>query len=44
MLDAIAEPLGYRQLNELWRTVALQDMLRRKRGWGEQRRRGFAVR
>jgi CheY-like chemotaxis protein len=44
MLDAIAEPLGYRQLNELWRTVALWDLLRRKRGWGEQRRRGFAVR
>jgi hypothetical protein len=44
MLDAIAEPLGYRQLNELWRIVALWDLLRRKRGWGEHRRRGFAVR
>jgi cellulose synthase/poly-beta-1,6-N-acetylglucosamine synthase-like glycosyltransferase len=36
------ESVGYRQLNELWRTLGLVDLTRRKRGWGAQRRRGFA--
>lgn len=38
---AVVENLGYRQLNDVWRLVGLVEVLRRKRDWGEQRRRGF---
>ena len=39
---SVAENFGYRQLNDLWRTIAYVDLLRRRRGWGVQKRRGFA--
>jgi cellulose synthase/poly-beta-1,6-N-acetylglucosamine synthase-like glycosyltransferase len=38
---ALVENLGYRQLNEVWCLTGLVDVLRRRRGWGVQRRRGF---
>jgi cellulose synthase/poly-beta-1,6-N-acetylglucosamine synthase-like glycosyltransferase len=37
----VVENLGYRQLNDLWRVLALVDLARRKQGWGVQRRRGI---
>jgi hypothetical protein len=39
---AVVENLGYRQLNDVWRVAGLWDVARRRREWGEQRRRGFA--
>jgi cellulose synthase/poly-beta-1,6-N-acetylglucosamine synthase-like glycosyltransferase len=41
MFFTIVENLGYRQLNDLWRVLALVDLARRKQGWGAQRRRGI---
>jgi cellulose synthase/poly-beta-1,6-N-acetylglucosamine synthase-like glycosyltransferase len=41
-LVAVLEAVSYRQLNDLWRTVAYADIARGKRGWGAQQRRGFA--
>lgn len=38
---AVFENIGYRQLNDLWRMLALVDLARRKRGWGAQVRRGI---
>lgn len=38
---ALLENVGYRQLNDLWRTLGLVDLLRRKKGWGAQQRRGI---
>jgi cellulose synthase/poly-beta-1,6-N-acetylglucosamine synthase-like glycosyltransferase len=38
---AVVENLGYRQLNELWRLAAFVEVVRGKRQWGAQRRRGF---
>lgn len=38
---AVVENLGYRQLNDLWRTLAFVDLARRRKGWGAQRRRGI---
>jgi cellulose synthase/poly-beta-1,6-N-acetylglucosamine synthase-like glycosyltransferase len=38
---ALAENLGYRQLLTVWRVLALVDVARRRRGWGEMRRRGL---
>jgi hypothetical protein len=38
---SVVENLGYRQLNDLWRTIAFVDLARRKKGWGAQRRRGI---
>jgi cellulose synthase/poly-beta-1,6-N-acetylglucosamine synthase-like glycosyltransferase len=40
---AVAENFGYRQLNDLWRTIAYVDLARRRSGWGVQRRRGFST-
>ena len=39
---AILENFGYRQLNDLWQTLAFVDLARRRRQWGEMRRRGLA--
>jgi hypothetical protein len=39
---SIWENLGYRQLTAVWRVLGLWDALRRTRGWGAQKRRGFA--
>lgn len=38
---AVLENLGYRQLVAFWRTLALADLVRRKKAWGAQRRRGI---
>jgi hypothetical protein len=35
------ESIGYRQLNDWWRTMGVFDLLRRRKGWGVQERRGF---
>ena len=40
LLFAVVENFGYRQLTDLWRVVAFGDVLRRRRSWGEMRRRG----
>jgi cellulose synthase/poly-beta-1,6-N-acetylglucosamine synthase-like glycosyltransferase len=39
---AVVENFGYRQLVDVWRAWALVDIARRKQGWGEMKRRGFA--
>lgn len=41
LLYSVVENFGYRQLNDLWRVIALVDLARRKQGWGTQRRRGI---
>lgn len=41
LVFAVLENLGYRQLVSLARAKAFLDIGRRKRSWGEQRRRGF---
>jgi cellulose synthase/poly-beta-1,6-N-acetylglucosamine synthase-like glycosyltransferase len=41
VLYTVVENLGYRQLNDLWRVLALVDLARRTTGWGVQRRRGI---
>ena len=41
LLFSVLENFGYRQLNDLWRVLALFDLARRKQGWGAQRRRGI---
>ncbi len=38
---SIWENLGYRQLNDLWRVLGLIDVVRRRKSWGAQQRRGF---
>jgi cellulose synthase/poly-beta-1,6-N-acetylglucosamine synthase-like glycosyltransferase len=38
---AVVENIGYRQLNDFWRLLALVDLARRKQGWGAQVRRGI---
>ena len=43
MLYAVGEGLGYRQLNDVWRTIAYVDIARGKKSWGAQERRGFAA-
>jgi hypothetical protein len=41
LVMALAENLGYRQLLTAWRVLGLVDVARRRRGWGEMRRRGL---
>ena len=43
LVFSVVENLGYRQLVTLWRALAVVDVARRERGWGEQRRRGVAA-
>lgn len=38
---AVAENVGFRQLNDFWRLLALVDLARRTQGWGAQQRRGI---
>ncbi len=38
---SVFENLGYRQLNDLWRTLAFVDLARRTTTWGAQKRRGI---
>jgi cellulose synthase/poly-beta-1,6-N-acetylglucosamine synthase-like glycosyltransferase len=40
---AVLENLGYRQLNELWRLLAMVEIVRGRRDWGLHRRRGFTT-
>jgi cellulose synthase/poly-beta-1,6-N-acetylglucosamine synthase-like glycosyltransferase len=40
---SLIDNLGYRQLNDFWRILALGDVLRGRRDWGEQSRRGFST-
>lgn len=39
---AVLEGVGYRQISTLWRARGLVSALRRKKGWGEMTRKGFA--
>ena len=41
LMFTVVENFGYRQLQAVWRAQATFDFLRKKRGWGEMRRRGF---
>jgi hypothetical protein len=41
---SLVENLGYRQLVDVWRLVGLVDVLRGRKDWGSQQRRGFGVR
>ncbi|MEZ0276399.1 MAG: glycosyltransferase family 2 protein [Roseimicrobium sp.] len=41
-IGAIVENFGYRQLNSWWRVQGLWQFLRKKQGWGEMTRKGFA--
>jgi cellulose synthase/poly-beta-1,6-N-acetylglucosamine synthase-like glycosyltransferase len=43
LLYAVLENFGYRQLTEWWRLVGNWDFIRRKQGWGEMKRHGFAA-
>jgi cellulose synthase/poly-beta-1,6-N-acetylglucosamine synthase-like glycosyltransferase len=40
---AVLENVGYRQLHDVWRAMGYVDIVRRKREWGTQQRRGFAT-
>ncbi|MDX6470241.1 MAG: hypothetical protein QOF75_2044, partial [Gaiellaceae bacterium] len=42
LLFAVLENFGYRQLADMWRLLGLVDVVRRKRAWGDMRRRGLA--
>ena len=41
LLYAMLDTFGPRQVNAVFRAMGLVDLLRRDRGWGAQRRRGF---
>ena len=41
LLFAVVENFGYRQLTDVWRLTAFGDIVRRRRSWGAQRRRGI---
>lgn len=41
-LGAVVENFGYRQLNSWWRIQGIWQFLKKKQGWGEMTRRGFA--
>ena len=41
-LYGILENFGYRQLNTVWRVLAIVSFLRKNRSWGAMERRGFA--
>jgi cellulose synthase/poly-beta-1,6-N-acetylglucosamine synthase-like glycosyltransferase len=43
LLYAVLENIGYRQLHDAWRTIGYVDIMRGKKGWGAQQRRGFAA-
>ena len=38
---ALAENFGYRQINTLWRVLAIVSFLRKSTEWGDMERRGF---
>ncbi|HET6497188.1 MAG TPA: glycosyltransferase family 2 protein [Thermoleophilia bacterium] len=41
LLFTVLENFGYRQVQAFWRVGATVDFFRKKRGWGEMRRKGF---
>ena len=41
LFAALAENMGYRQLGTVWRVQAYLDLARRRKEWGEMRRRGL---
>lgn len=41
-LVAVVENFGYRQINNIWRIIGWWEFLRKKEGWGEMTRKGFA--
>jgi cellulose synthase/poly-beta-1,6-N-acetylglucosamine synthase-like glycosyltransferase len=43
LVYAVAENFGYRQLVDWWRLRGLWDVVRRRRGWGDMKRKGFAA-
>jgi cellulose synthase/poly-beta-1,6-N-acetylglucosamine synthase-like glycosyltransferase len=43
LVFSVAENVGYRQLNDVWRLLAFVDLARRRRTWGAQQRRGLGV-
>jgi hypothetical protein len=40
-LYGILENFGYRQLNTVWRVLAIISFLRRNQSWGAMERQGF---
>ena len=40
---AVLENFGFRQLHDVWRAIGYVDIVRGKREWGAQQRRGFAT-
>lgn len=40
---AVIENFGYRQINNWWRVVGWWQFLRKKKGWGEMKRKGFTA-
>jgi cellulose synthase/poly-beta-1,6-N-acetylglucosamine synthase-like glycosyltransferase len=44
LVFAVIENFGYRQLVDLWRALALVDVVRRRKGWGHLDRRGLSRR
>ena len=40
---AVLENIGFRQLHDIWRAIGYVDIVRGKREWGAQQRRGFAT-
>jgi hypothetical protein len=38
---AALESFGYRQLLNIWRTLGLVDLTRKRQAWGELRKRGL---
>jgi cellulose synthase/poly-beta-1,6-N-acetylglucosamine synthase-like glycosyltransferase len=40
---AVLDNFGYRQLCDVWRVQGLWDVVRRRRSWGAQTRKGFAA-
>ena len=44
LVYAVLENFGYRQILSIFKVKAFWDFMRRRRGWGEMKRRGFAKR
>ena len=43
LVYAVTENFGYRQLVDFWRLRGLWDVVRRRKGWGDMKRKGFAA-
>ncbi|MCD6025189.1 MAG: hypothetical protein K0Q91_2105, partial [Fibrobacteria bacterium] len=40
---SVIENFGYRQINNWWRVVGWWEFMRKKKGWGEMKRKGFTA-